>query len=195
MNAKTFSPAGLEPGRSTDDDSAMREPAATREPSIPPLPASIPKDVTRILLADDDTTIRSLGGLLLVSCGYEVDTVADGAEAWAALQNKPYQLLVTDNEMPRLSGLELIDRVHLTQMDLPIVLASSTVYGLSVHELRSLQGVTLLAKPFTSAELLTAVRRTLQPDPGAQPLPETAFPLANESHHNLHLYPRWGINE
>ncbi|MBC8096459.1 MAG: response regulator, partial [Akkermansiaceae bacterium] len=62
----------------------------------------------RILVVDDETMIRELVTDVLSRSGYEVDTAEDGAIAWDKLQHQHYDLLVTDNTMPKLSGIDLI---------------------------------------------------------------------------------------
>ena len=77
----------------------------------------------RILYADDEPQLRRLGELVLVRTGYDVDTAADGAEAWAALNEVSYNLLITDNDMPKLTGLELTAQARRAGMRLPIMMS------------------------------------------------------------------------
>ena len=58
---------------------------------------------------------------------YAVTPVEDGLQAWAALHSKGYDLLITDNNMPRMTGLELAVKTRLEGMKLPIIVASGTV--------------------------------------------------------------------
>ncbi|MBN8708184.1 MAG: response regulator [Verrucomicrobia bacterium] len=80
----------------------------------------------RILVADDSLTVRELERKLLVGQGYEVDTAVDGADAWNALRTGKYDLLVTDIDMPRLDGFELVKRVrgNAQLRDLPVIVMS-----------------------------------------------------------------------
>ena len=70
----------------------------------------------RILVVDDEPLIRELCTELLDDPGYEVDTAENGAVAWDALQMKGYDLLITDNEMPQVSGIELVKKLQAAQM-------------------------------------------------------------------------------
>src|SRR5207244_2046636 len=79
--------------------------------------ASIP---LRILYVDDEPSLRKYGELVLLRSGFVVDTAADGEEAWAALRSREYDLLVTDNHMPNLTGLELIGKMGAAGLRLPI---------------------------------------------------------------------------
>ena len=99
---------------------------------------------------------------VLIGSGYSVDTAADGADAWAAVQTVSYDLLITDNSMPRVSGLELIRKLRSENMTLPVILASGTVpiEELKRHPLLPLEAI--LPKPFTIAELLDVVKKVLR---------------------------------
>jgi len=119
----------------------------------------------RILVVDDDLCIRRLIFRSLTAQGYEVDTAEDGAQGWDSLtrmgESHPhgYDLLVTDNLMPNLSGVDLIGKVHSAGMNLPIILASGNLpanaaqLGLSA----------IMPKPFLPRALAGAVRQVFEP--------------------------------
>lgn len=81
----------------------------------------------RILVADDSLTSRTLERNILVSAGYEVHVVEDGEYALEALEQRAFDLLVTDVQMPRIDGFELTRRVraHPRLAKLPVVLVTS----------------------------------------------------------------------
>jgi DNA-binding response OmpR family regulator len=131
----------------------------------------------RILLVDDDVYARELNAGVLVRFGYKVDTAEDGAAAWKALNDQSYDLLITDNRMPRVTGLELIKKVRSVDMTLPIILASGTV---PVQELKRNPWMNLdatLPKPFTLAELLDTVIKVLRAADDARNRVEMDFPV------------------
>lgn len=116
----------------------------------------------RILYADDDALLRKLGKLVLVRSGYVVDTSEDGADAWTALNQTRYHLLITDNDMPRLTGRQLITQARRAEMRLPILMTSG-----SFNPLGDLPGAgpgitAFLPKPFTSDMLVAIVEQTLR---------------------------------
>jgi DNA-binding response OmpR family regulator len=81
-----------------------------------------------ILLADDDLYIRELYASALIRSGFQIDTVADGAAAWKMLcDNDFYTVLITDQVMPKLTGLELIEKLRFSKSKLPIILMSATM--------------------------------------------------------------------
>jgi CheY-like chemotaxis protein len=73
----------------------------------------------RILVVEDEPNIRRLNVDMLIWSGYEVDSAADGAVAWELLQQNHYDLLITDNEMLNVSGVELLGKLHAAHMTLP----------------------------------------------------------------------------
>src|SRR4029077_10352056 len=92
-------------------------------------PAGVPlqyptKRPCRILVADDDRDIRRLNARVLEQSGYQVDTAEDGAAAWEVLQIKAFNLLITDNDMPKLTGVELVRKLRSARMALPVILAT-----------------------------------------------------------------------
>lgn len=116
----------------------------------------------RFLVADDDRGIRYLVSTVLAGEGFDVNAVSDGEYAWEALFREPYDLLVTDIEMPRLSGIELIARIRETDLSLPIIIASATFPDRGVPDDPPNQVAAVLAKPFGILQLLNAVRHGLE---------------------------------
>jgi len=115
----------------------------------------------RILLVEDDLYSRELNAGVLIRSGYTVDTANDGADGWKALQDQSYDLLITDNKMPRVTGLELIKKIRSEDMMLPVILASGTVPVEELNRHPWLQLDASLPKPFTIAELLETVKNVL----------------------------------
>jgi DNA-binding response OmpR family regulator len=75
-------------------------------------------------VADDDSDICQLSVRVLVRSGYHVDAAEDGAAAWEALQLKAFNLLITDHDMPRLTGVELVKKLRSARMALPVILVT-----------------------------------------------------------------------
>lgn len=93
--------------------------------------------------------------------GYTVDAVNDGAEAWAALQQTGYGLLVTDNNMPKVSGIELIQKLRAARMATPAILVSGAMPDEELKRSPWLQLAATLLKPVADDELLTKVKQAL----------------------------------
>ncbi len=136
-----------------------------------------------ILVVDDDGDIRRLNTEVLADFGYTVDAAADGAAAWDILQLNHYDLLVTDYNMPKMSGIELIKKLHAARMTLPVVLVSGTIPTIELSRHPWLQIDATLLKPYTLDELLATVRNVLRTVNGiagpTAPLPDwQELPLA-----------------
>jgi DNA-binding response OmpR family regulator len=131
----------------------------------------------RILLVDDDDYAREINAGILIRFGYNVDTAEDGAAAWKALNDHNYDLLITDNRMPRVTGLELIKKVRSEDMTLPIILASGTVPAQELKQNPWMNLDATLSKPFTLAELLDTVTQVLRATDDARSRVELDFPV------------------
>lgn len=116
----------------------------------------------RILMADDDEGIRCIMTAVLADAGFTVNAASDGQQAWEALLDAHYDLLITDNEMPRLVGLKLIERIRDAGMNLPIIITSGSFPMEKVRDYPELQIAAALPKPFRILELLNAVRDVFQ---------------------------------
>jgi hypothetical protein len=74
----------------------------------------------RILVVDDDRDLRLLYADALAGPGYHVDAAKDGAAGWEALQANRYHLLITEHEIPNLTGVELVKKRRAARMALPV---------------------------------------------------------------------------
>ena len=115
----------------------------------------------RILVADDDPVIRRLISDVLINNGFTVNTASNGEQAWEALQYDNYDLLVTDYEMPHLTGIELIERIRKVGMSLPVILVSGSFSAESVRDYPQLQIAAVLPKPFRKLEFLDTIKNAL----------------------------------
>jgi len=115
----------------------------------------------RILIAEDDDIIRWIMSNTLADDCYAVNAAADGEQAWEALCNDSYDLLVTDNEMPRLTGLKLIERIRKAGMSLPVIVASGNFPVDRARDYPQFQIAAVIPKPFRKLEFLDAVRNVL----------------------------------
>jgi two-component system, chemotaxis family, chemotaxis protein CheY len=135
-----------------EDTQPAGPPAAQGESNLP----------HRILVVDDDKDIRQLSADILKASGFHVDAAEDGAIAWDALQVEKYDLLITDNQMPNISGVELVKKLHSARKALPIIMASGNIPTEELGRQPGLQLAGMLVKPFTGDELLTTVKNVLR---------------------------------
>jgi CheY-like chemotaxis protein len=120
-----------------------------------------PKWPARILVVDDDVDIRNLVIEALVRAGYEVDDAENGARAWKALHLKRYDLLLTDHNMPEMTGLQLIYRARASGFALPVILASGSLPPDLIARDPQLRLNAILHKPFTLDQLIRTVKEIL----------------------------------
>jgi len=114
---------------------------------------------------DEDRELRLHYAFVLGRPGYHVDVAEDGAAGWDALQTNRYHLLITENELPWLTGLELIRKLRAARMALPVVMAAGR---LPTHELAqnpSLRLAATLLKPIGVDALLDTVKNVLRRKP------------------------------
>ena len=80
----------------------------------------------RVLVVDDSITVREVQRQLLRARGYEVDVAVDGQEGWNQVRSAQYDLVVSDIDMPRMTGLELVKRIRDDERlsQLPVVIVS-----------------------------------------------------------------------
>ena len=112
-----------------------------------------------ILVVDDDPAVREIMRQDLTMEGHSVSQAADGAEALALFSSDPFDLVITDYEMPGMKGDALVDKVRQLVPGQRIIMVSANWPKLG----SSLSKVNLcIDKPFQLSELLLAVRRVLQ---------------------------------
>jgi two-component system, NtrC family, response regulator PilR len=112
--------------------------------------------VSRILLVEDDADVRPLLEHILLSSGYQVTVAERVAGASEQLQNQPFDLVITDVNLPDGNGLAVADEAAAAGIKALVV----TGYGLSLKP-GSLVGYDYLLKPLRVDELLRAVERCL----------------------------------
>jgi len=112
-----------------------------------------------ILLADDEAHITCVVGQKLRSAGFGVTTARDGEEAFELACKVRPALIVTDLQMPRLSGLELAVRLKQTPQTArtPLVMLTARGYILEPQAIAQTNIRHLLAKPFSAREVLRLV--------------------------------------
>jgi two-component system OmpR family response regulator len=125
-------------------------------------PSKKMEPVRRILVVDDEPHIRQLCADALAYSGYHVDSAEDGVAAWERLQNNVYDLLVTDNNMCRLTGIGLIKKLRAARMALPVIMVSGAMPTDELDRHPWLRIDASLHKPFTVDELVGTVREVLR---------------------------------
>ena len=135
------------------------EPSCDKAASAPTRGQTNPSN--RILFVDDSIAVREASAKALICSGYHVDVAEDGEAGWEALHATSYDLLITDQNMPKLSGVELVKKLRSAHMKLPVVLATAVLPTEELNQNPWLQFAATLLKPFTVEELLQTVKAAL----------------------------------
>jgi two-component system NtrC family response regulator len=116
----------------------------------------------KILVADDDASLRRVLQFKLKQKGYEVEIAEDGNHALDELKKSRYDLLLSDIRMPGLSGIELIEKSKQVQPDLEIILITAHATISAAVEAVKLGAFDYLTKPFEDEELFVAIEKALK---------------------------------
>lgn len=119
-------------------------------------------------MVDDDGHIRRLNVEMLLDSGYHADAAEDGAVAWDTLQLNSYDLLITDHNMPKVSGVELLKKVRSARMALPVIMATGVLPQEGFTRYPWLQPAATLLKPYTVDEMLGTVKKVLRATGGGR---------------------------
>lgn len=117
--------------------------------------------MTRILLAEDDESMRGFLARALTRAGHDVVAMPDGATAYERLQREPFDLLLTDIVMPEMDGIELARRASDIDPDLKIMFITGFAGVVLNSDTRNRQDARVLSKPFHLRELVSEVERLL----------------------------------
>ncbi len=115
----------------------------------------------RVLVADDEASIRDLLSKTLALAEYDVDLAADGRAALERLRVLPYDLLITDLKMPGVDGLTVIREARRLKADIPIVIITGFSTEASAIEAVNLGVSGYLTKPFRVPRVLAVAAKAL----------------------------------
>lgn len=135
----------------------------TASASIMEADASLPKGSEHILLVDDESMLIKMITDVFTHVGYTVSAETSSQSAWQKFQQNPaaFDLLMTDQTMPDLTGCELIRAARGIRADLPVILCSGYSSKLSEEEMQSLNIDVFFWKPMEIPQLLQATRKLL----------------------------------
>lgn len=118
--------------------------------------------MTRILVVDDDEQMQLALSANLGRAGYEVVVCSNGREGLAAMEAGSFDLVVSDQIMPEMSGLEMLRAAEEKGLGVPVIMI--TAYGTISQAVEAMQNgaADFIAKPFSGDELLRVIERVLQ---------------------------------
>lgn len=115
-----------------------------------------------ILIVDDEERMRHLLSIMLSRRGYRVNQAGDGVEALEMLQTAPYDVVITDIKMPRMDGIQLLNRITELQMPCPVVFITAFATVDSAVEAMRQGAADYISKPFEEDRIILTVERTLR---------------------------------
>jgi two-component system, cell cycle response regulator CpdR len=122
-------------------------------------PSELP--AKRILLAEDDDSMRTFLERALAKAGYEVIAFANGKDAHERLKQEPFTLLLTDIVMPQMDGIELARRASEIDPDLKIMFITGFA-AVTLHtDSAAIKDARVLSKPFHLKDLVREIDRLL----------------------------------
>ncbi len=115
----------------------------------------------RLLIVEDDRSLRQMMCLELEELGYSVTSAGCCAEALAQIQGGSFDLALLDYHLPDGVGSDLMEQIHLLHPRLPVILCSGLSCSMSIHEARARGACRFLAKPITIHTLDSLIRSAL----------------------------------
>lgn len=119
----------------------------------------------RVLIAEDSRVISDVLRLNLNRAGFSTETALNGRLAWERLLAEPFDLLITDFQMPEIEGDELCRLLRQCPLndEIPVILVSSKGFELDLETLQSeLEISELVYKPFSPRQIVETVKRVLE---------------------------------
>jgi excisionase family DNA binding protein len=135
----------------------------TRSPSAAPAPMrpAPGNSRPRVLVVDDEASIRDLLSKTLALAEYDVDVAPDGRSALERMRMYPYDLLIADLKMPGMDGLSVIREAKRYKADLPVIVITGFSTEASAIEALNLGVAGYLTKPFRVPQVLAAAAKAL----------------------------------
>jgi excisionase family DNA binding protein len=134
-----------------------RQAPATAAPARPAAGTARP----RVLVVDDEASIRDLLSKTLALAEYDVDVAPDGRSALERMRLYPYDLLIADLKMPGMDGLTVIREAKRYKADLPVIIITGFSTESSAIEAVNLGVAGYLTKPFRVPQVLAAAAKAL----------------------------------
>jgi len=137
--------------------------ASETERTVQEQALALPGGKERILFVDDETPIAEMNCAILQRLGYEVTALSSSTEAFEVFASRPeaFDLVITDQTMPTLTGAELTKRMRSIRKDIPVILVTGFSETMDADRARRIGIQQLLLKPIIKKELAEAIRTAM----------------------------------
>ena len=115
----------------------------------------------KILWADDEIDLLKPHILFLKAKGYDVVTVSNGVDALEALSREPFSLILLDENMPGISGLETLQRINQTHPEVPVIMITKSEEENIMNQAIGNQIADYLIKPVNPNQILLSIKKNL----------------------------------
>ena len=117
----------------------------------------------KVLVVDDEIHIVYVVAIKLRNNGYEVITAGNGAEALELVREEKPDIIVTDFQMPVMTGLELVKKLRQCEAtkDIPVIMLTARDFAIEEEQKQDLQISEFVSKPFSPKELLRSIEDIL----------------------------------
>ncbi len=122
--------------------------------------------MSRILIVDDEAIARRLMIKTLVNAGFDVDQAANGKDAWELLRKSHPDALITDIDMPKMTGEELCKKIaeEFPDRTFPIIVVTSKTALEHRTWARQIDNVSFIEKPLSLRKLMAQLKQALNPE-------------------------------
>ncbi|KKK71210.1 hypothetical protein LCGC14_2916210 [marine sediment metagenome] len=117
----------------------------------------------RIFVVDDEAHIRHIVSMKLANAGYDIVTAEDGEEALELCQSEKPDLIITDYQMPYVTGLEMCHKLRAQSetRDIPVLMLTARDFDIEPQEMAAAGISDVLSKPFSPREVLKRVQELI----------------------------------
>ncbi len=117
---------------------------------------------SRILIVDDEASLREMLTLLLQRQGYQVDTADNGVAALEQIEQRSYDLIISDMKMPQMTGIELLRQLRRQDDDTTLIMITAFSSTEEAVEAMKLGAYDYITKPFKNDEIRLVVKKALE---------------------------------
>jgi DNA-binding NtrC family response regulator len=118
--------------------------------------------MARVLVVDDDKSVREMISSLIREMGEEVEIAVNGADAWKKIKQTPFDLVITDLKMPKMDGINLLKKIKEKPWETVVIILTGYASVKTAIESLKLGAYDYVEKPFSLINLEFTIKRALE---------------------------------